>query len=115
MLTYQGILLIYMDTNLHAATVFASNGSDISISYSLKLNRDPSVIKNVNTKASKLITKAHITGAESMMPKDPNPMVLLKARIAEKTSPKSLAKKTNLKTNSQKIKSLKKTMELYIF
>ena len=39
MLTYQSRLFTYMYRNLQPATVLASKGSDISMSYSLKLNR----------------------------------------------------------------------------
>ena len=68
MLIYQGRDLIYIYRNLLAATVLASKGSDISISYSLKLNRYPLVLKKVNKNASKLITIPFITGIESVSP-----------------------------------------------
>jgi hypothetical protein len=67
-LRYQGRLLTYIYMNLHAATVEALKGSDISISYSLKLNRYPLVLIKVKRKAIRLIKRAHITGVESAIP-----------------------------------------------
>lgn len=72
-LAYHGRLFTYMYRNLHPATVCASKGSDVSMSYSLKPNKYPFVLKSVNTKARALMVNAHITGAASMMPNVPYP------------------------------------------
>ena len=57
-----------MYRNLQPATILASSGSDISMSYSLKLNRYPFVLKIVKKNASRLMVRAHITGTASIMP-----------------------------------------------
>ena len=67
-LRYQGSVCIYMYKNLHPATVLLLNGSDISMSYSLKLKRYPLVLNTVNTKPRELMTSAHIAGMESASP-----------------------------------------------
>ena len=74
MLRYQGRLLTYIYKNLQAATVFVSKGSDISISYSLKLNKYPFVLNNVNTNARTLMISAHISGVFPIMPSVPYPI-----------------------------------------
>ena len=68
MLKYQGRLFIYIYMNLQAATVFDSKGSDISMSYSLKLNRYPFVFKKVKMKAKRERVIEHSAGAVFIIP-----------------------------------------------
>ena len=65
-----------MYRNLHPATVLDSKGSDMSMSYSLKLKRYPFVLKNVNTNAMILMVDAHMPGADPMSPYSPYPMTV---------------------------------------
>ena len=68
MLKYHPRLFTYIYMNLQPATVLASNGSDMSISYSLKLKRYPFVLKNVKKNESILIVITQMAGIASVIP-----------------------------------------------
>ena len=74
MLRYQGRVLTYMYRNLQPATVLGLKGSDMSMSYSLKLNRYPLVLKKVKTSASMDMVRAQMEGITPVSPSFPYPM-----------------------------------------